>query len=265
MSTPENQENTEEGSRDLMDELDDQIADSEQAGTEAEESSAGSDTDSLMRKDRNERKKKREQKDDGSEKYSVKHEVLGYVRLIAIVAAVMIFLQLFIVVNAKIPSESMVPTIMPDDQIFGNRLAYVNSDVKRYDIIIFKYPDNEKEWFIKRVIGLPGDTIDIHDGDVYVNDDPIPLSDDFCATPDSTAGGNLTYPITVPENSYFVLGDNREYSHDARLWTNTFVTKDEILGKAVFRYWPLSKSGVINSHEDEYYEPDESGNPLYRQ
>ncbi|MEE8885532.1 MAG: signal peptidase I [Eubacteriales bacterium] len=197
--------------------------------------------------------------ENDNKKSSVKKEILSYVRLIVIVAVVMILLQKFIIVNAKIPSESMEPTIMTGDQIFGNRLAYVFGEVQRYDIIIFKYPDNEDELFIKRVIGLPGDTVDIHDGDVYINGDSIPLSDDFCATPDSTAEGNLEYPITVPDGCYFVLGDNREYSHDARYWENTFVSEDEILGKAVFRYWPFTRFGFINSNEDEYYEPVSSG------
>lgn len=202
-----------------------------------------------------------EEKNNG--KGGWKREIISDILVFGCVIAAMIVIFTFFLVNAKIPSESMEPTIMTNDQIFGNRLAYNNSDVKRYDIIIFKYPDNESELFIKRVIGLPGDVVDVHDGDVYINGDSTPLSDDFCALPDSTAGGDLVYPITVPENSYFVLGDNRMNSHDARYWTNTFVTKDEIVGKAIFRYWPLNKISVIHGAEDSYYEPDESTNPLY--
>ncbi len=176
---------------------------------------------------------------------SLRKEIFDYVKLIAIVVAVMLFLQQFVVINAKIPSQSMEPTIMIGDRIFGNRLAYINSDPERYDIIIFKYPDDESRKFIKRVIGLPGDVIDIRDGDVYVNGESVPLDDDFCAVADSTTQGNLTFPLTVPEDSYFVLGDNRLYSRDSRYWDNPFVTKDEILGKAFFRYWPLNKIGLI--------------------
>lgn len=135
----------------------------------------------------------------------------------------------------------MEPTIMTGDHIFGNRLAYKTKDPERFDIVIFKYPDDESRLFIKRVIGLPGDTIDIRNGDVYVNGSETPLPDDYCAEPDSTDTGYLTFPITVPDDCYFMLGDNRLYSKDSRYWNNTFVEKDKILGKAFLRYWPLNK------------------------
>lgn len=188
-------------------------------------------------------------------KKSLGREIWEYVRLILIVLAVVLVVQNFLIINAKIPSASMVPTVNVGDQIFGNRLAYKFSDPKRYDIVIFRYPDDESRLFIKRIIGLPGDVIDIRDGDVYVNGSEEPLTDSFCAEEDSTDSGNLTFPITVPEDCYFMLGDNREYSKDSRYWENTFVKREKILGKAVFRYWPLNKIGVINSGEDSYYEP----------
>jgi len=188
-------------------------------------------------------------------KESIRKDILDYVKIIAIIVIVMFILQRFIIVNARIPSASMEPTIMTGDQIFGNRLAYINSDPKRYDIVIFRYPDDESRLFIKRVIGLPGETVDIRDGDVYINGSETPLDDSFCATPDSTDTGNLTFPLTVPSDSYFMLGDNRVYSKDSRYWENPFVKKEKILGKAVFRYWPLNKISIINSKESDYYDP----------
>jgi len=199
------------------------------------------------------RKDRREAKQEAES--SLGREIWDYVKLIAIAVVVMIVLQSFVIVNAKIPSASMETTIMTGDNIFGNRLVYKFSDPQRYDIIIFKYPDDESKLFIKRVIGLPGDTIDIHDGDVYVNGSEIPLEDSFCAEPDSTVGGNLTYPITVPEDSYFCLGDNRVYSKDSRYWENPFVRRDKILGKAFFRYWPLNKMKVIGGAGEGWYDP----------
>ena len=155
-----------------------------------------------------------------------------------------------VLINAKIPSESMENTIMTGDRIFGFRMAYgINfdffgkhvskkmKDPERYDIIIFKYPDDESQLFIKRLIGLPGETVEIRDGKVYIDGSEEPLDDSFVR---ETPTGNFG-PYTVPEDCYFMLGDNRENSRDSRYWNNTFVTFDEIVGKAVIRYFPSIK------------------------
>lgn len=154
--------------------------------------------------------------------------------MIIFVVVVVLVVNNFLLINAKIPSESMEQTIMTGDRVFGNRLAYVFGDPERYDIIIFKYPDNEKELFIKRIIGMPGETVEIKDGKVYINGSKEPLKDSF--TPETPVGDYG--PYTVPENSYFVLGDNRNYSKDSRFWNNPYVAEDKILGKAVLKYFP---------------------------
>ena len=123
---------------------------------------------------------KKETKPRKTEETSIGREIWEYVKMIAIVVAVVVFVEQVIVINARIPSPSMENTIMTGDQIFGNRLAYVKSDPQRYDIVIFYYPDDEKQKFIKRVIGLPGETVTIRDGKVYINDSTEPLRDDFC-------------------------------------------------------------------------------------
>ena len=97
--------------------------------------------------------------------------------------------------------------------------------------------------------------MDIHDGNVYINGSETPLEDSFCMEPSSTLEGNLVYPIVVPSDSYFVLGDNRMDSNDSRFWINTFVRKDEILGNAVFRYWPVWEIGPLRGAEDGWYNP----------
>ena len=104
---------------------------------------------------------KEETKPRKTEETSIGREIWEYVKMIAIVVAVVVFVEQVIVINARIPSPSMENTIMTGDQIFGNRLAYVKSDPQRYDIVIFYYPDDEKQKFIKRVIGLPGETVTI--------------------------------------------------------------------------------------------------------
>ena len=118
--------------------------------------------------------------------------------------------------------------------MFGNRLAYLFDKPKRFDIVIFKYPDHEKELFIKRIIGMPGETVEIRDGKVYIDGAKEPLDDSF--TPEEPLGDYG--PYVVPEDSYFMLGDNRTYSKDSRFWNNPSVAEDKILGKAVLRYFP---------------------------
>ena len=176
--------------------------------------------------------------------------IWDYVKMIIIVVVVVLIVNNVVLINAKIPSESMENTIMTGDRIFGFRMAYgINfdffgkhiskkmKDPERYDIIIFKYPDDESQLFIKRLIGLPGETVEIRDGKVYIDGSEEPLDDSFVR---ETPTGNFG-PYTVPEDCYFMLGDNRENSRDSRYWNNTFVTFDEIVGKAVIRYFPSIK------------------------
>ena len=182
-------------------------------------------------------------------KKGVMAEILEWVKMIVIVIVVVIVIDGVVLINAKIPSASMENTIMTGDRIFGFRMAYgINIDLfgleyhkkmkdpERFDIVIFKYPDDEKQRFIKRIIGLPGEKVEIRDGKVYINDAEEPLDDSFVKeTPLGSFG-----PYTVPENCYFMLGDNRNNSKDSRFWENTFVEFDKIIGKALFRYWPLN-------------------------
>ena len=178
---------------------------------------------------------------DTEEKASVGKELFQWV-LVILGAVILAFLiDTFVIVNAQIPSGSMENTIMTGDRVFGNRLAYKFSDPKRFDIIIFKYPDDESQLFIKRIIGLPGETVEIHDGNIYINGSDTPLEDVDIKEPMEGSFG----PYTVPEGCYFVMGDNRNNSRDSRYWENTFVSEDEILGKAVFRYWPLNKLKLL--------------------
>lgn len=104
------------------------------------------------------RRKRRKRKNSGS------RLLTEYLALTLAFTAAMLFLTQKVIINARVPSPSMEPTIMTQDQLFGNRLAYWNHDPERYDIIIFYYPDDETQRFIKRVIGLPGETVEIRDG-----------------------------------------------------------------------------------------------------
>ncbi len=149
---------------------------------------------------------------------------------------VALFINNFIIVNANVPSSSMENTIMTKDRLIANRLAYLFDEPERFDIIVFKFPDNEKILFVKRIIGLPGDTVEIIDGVVYVNNEMI--EEPYLA---EKPVGNFG-PVTVPEEHYFTLGDNRNHSEDSRYWINTFVPEENIKAKPLFRYLPSFKN-----------------------
>ena len=181
-------------------------------------------------------------------------EITSWAVTIMIAFVVAQLITNYVVVNANIPSESMENTVMTGDRLLANRLAYINSDPQRGDIVVFKYPVDKSTLYIKRIIGLPGDKIDIIDGKIYINDSSEPLEEDYLPEEWTILNDGLTY--TVPENCYFMLGDNRNHSSDSRFWRNEamikgmdesvadlcqFVQREDILGKAMIKYWPLSE------------------------
>lgn len=171
-------------------------------------------------------------------------EVLSWVMTFVIAIGAALILKNFVIINATVPTGSMENTIMPDDNLFGFRLAYLNSQPERGDIIIFKFPDNETERYVKRVIGLPGEKITITEGKVYINDSPEPLAEDYLKEEWIRAIG--PYEFEIPDGSYFVMGDNRNNSFDSRYWQHTFVTDDEIIGEAIFVYYPFNHFGKLD-------------------
>ena len=168
---------------------------------------------------------------------TIGQEILSYIKILAVAVIVAFLFTRFIIVNAQVPSGSMENTILTGDRLIGFRLAYLFHEPERGDIVIFKYPDDESQLFIKRLIGLPGDTVEIKNGKVFINGEEDEEANSHVP---ETPTGNYG-PYVVPEGCYFMLGDNREHSKDSRFWSNTFVTYDEIVGKAIIRYYPSIK------------------------
>ena len=171
-------------------------------------------------------------------------EFISFLKYFAIAFIAAFIISRYIIINAVVPTGSMTNTIMEHDRLIGFRLSYVFSEPERGDIIIFKYPDNEKENFVKRVIGIPGDVIEISDGHVTVNGEV--LDEPYIREPMETPT-ELTY--IVPEDSYFVMvfvmGDNRNNSKDSRYWQTThYVKKDQILAKAIFKYFNTQEKRI---------------------
>lgn len=183
-----------------------------------------------------ENKKVKKEKNNNEEEKNVKKEILSWVKMFVGAFIVAYILSNFVIVNARVPSGSMISTINVGDKVIGFRLSYLFSDPKRGDIIIFNAPDKEKTIYIKRIIGLPGDTIKIENNKLYINGELY--EEDYIKNGWNNMTGTFTYE--VPKGEYFVMGDNRDHSNDSRAWGS--VKKDEIIAKALFRYYPSVKS-----------------------
>ena len=177
------------------------------------------------------------------EPFNLVKEILSLLGTMAIAAVTVFLLKEFIIINALIPTSSMEYTISPGDRVIGNRLAYLSETPERGDIVIFRYPDDEEQLFVKRVIGLPGETVIIEDANVYIGEERVLLEEEYLK--EEWVVGSGPYIFEIPEGSYLVLGDNRNNSKDARYWENTYVEEDKILGEAVFRYWPFDSIGML--------------------
>ncbi len=162
-----------------------------------------------------------------------KSEIISWIKTIAMAVVIAVLINSFVIVNATVPTGSMENTIMPGDRIIALRLTYYVSSPERGDIVVFRYPDDESVLYVKRVIGLPGETVEVKDGEVYINNSDTPLDDSFVKEQPLGDFG----PYEVPEDCYFMMGDNRNNSQDSRYWVNKYVEKDKILGKVYFKYY----------------------------
>lgn len=170
----------------------------------------------------------------------------GNVFLILIALGLALVLRFWVAESRYIPSESMEPTLWPGDRIVVEKISYYQHSPQAGDIVVFQPPPylqafgyKPDQAFIKRVIGLGGQVVRIHQGIVYV--DELPLTEPYIAELP-----NYELPsVKVPEHSLFVMGDNRNNSNDSHVWG--FLPEDSLLGRAVFCYWPLAHWGPIHS------------------
>ena len=171
--------------------------------------------------------------------YKIWKEILEWIQMFLIVLSCFVITFSVFLINAKVPSSSMETTLMTNSRLIANRLAYkFGQELKYDDIVIFPAPDEEDKLYIKRVIGLPGDEIEIIKGITYRNGEK--LSEPYVNFQSDSYG-----PYVVPEGCFFAMGDNRDASWDARFWTNKYVPIKEIEGKALFTYWPLNEIKIL--------------------
>lgn len=182
------------------------------------------------------------------------------IEVVVIAALLAIVIRTFLIQAFVIPSGSMIPTLLIEDRLLVSKVSFIIQPPQRGDIMVFKPPaaahippensitnaarrvvglPEDPPAFIKRVIGLPGEEVRVHDGKVYINGKP--LEEPYIAEPPDYEMA----PVNVPSDSYFMMGDNRNNSADSHIWG--FLPKKNIIGKAVIRFWPLNRMGLIRS------------------
>ncbi len=169
---------------------------------------------------------------------------LDFVEIVVIALAMFVVMYLFLFQPHEVKGSSMYPNFHDGEYLLTDKISYRLNSPKRGEVIIFKAPKNEEYDYIKRIIGLPGDTVMVKSGRVYINGKVI--FENYLPADFQTSAGDLWQEgktVTIPANNYFVMGDNRDHSSDSRDWGP--VPKENIIGKAFFRYWPPKRAGLI--------------------
>ena len=176
-------------------------------------------------------------------KISPLKELLSMLIYIGVVLGVTFLIITFVGQRTHVSGESMENTLDNGDQLIVDKITYRFQDPERFDIIVFPFHYKENTYYIKRIIGLPGETVQIADGTIYINGEVLEESYGREVMQDP---GIAAEPITLGEDEYFVLGDNRNQSSDSRDPSVGLIHRDEIIGRAWLRIWPLDSFGILN-------------------
>lgn len=171
----------------------------------------------------------------------LRRELRSWSRDLAIALALALGIIIFLYQPVKVEGTSMKPFLSDQERIFINKFLYHFEPIERGDVVVFWYPRDRSKSFIKRVIGLPGETVLINDGRIYINGRKL---DEEFVPPDYLDDSNYG-PLPIPPHSYFVMGDHRDSSNDSRMFGP--VPRSYIYGKAVFAYWPMDHFGSLTA------------------
>ena len=174
---------------------------------------------------------------------SIWKELLGWIVYIVILVAAVYLLITYVGQRTQVSGHSMEPTLQHGDNLIVDKISYRFREPKRYEIIVFPYAYKENTYYIKRIIGLPGETIQVIDGQVYINGEV--LADEHYGKEVMLDPGIAGEPITLGADEYFVLGDNRNHSSDSRDPSVGVLQRENLIGRAWVRIWPLSEAGFI--------------------
>lgn len=169
-------------------------------------------------------------------------EILSFLLYVVVVVGITFLIIHYVGQRTYVSGSSMENTLSDGDNLIVDKITYRFSDPKRYDIIVFPYQYEENTYFIKRIIGLPGETVQIVDGIIYIDGEALQESYGREVMKNS---GLAADPVTLGEDEYFVLGDNRNDSTDSRDPSVGKIPRDRIIGRAWVRIWPLSKIGIL--------------------
>ncbi len=184
-----------------------------------------------------------EEQEKQESKKSTKDTILGYVVWVGAVVLLAWLLITFVAQRTDVNGTSMVPTLEDGDQLICDKISYRFRDPERFDIIIFPYQYQKNTYFIKRVIGLPGETVRIdYDGNIYINGE---ILNEKYGLEKMAYPGIAEQEITLGDDEYFVLGDNRNVSEDSRYPDVGLIKRKDIIGRAWLRIYPFSKFGLI--------------------
>lgn len=189
-----------------------------------------------------EKENQQEAQENAEKGTSIKKEILSTVIYLAIVFCVTFLFVNYVAQRTVVSGHSMNDTLEDGDNLIVNKLTYAFSDPERFDIIVFPYKHKEDIYYIKRIIGLPGEKVQIIDGMIYIDDE---LLEESYGKEVMNNPGVAAEAVYLGEDEYFVLGDNRNNSSDSRDPSVGLIQKKDIIGKASFRIWPLSKIGFI--------------------
>lgn len=175
---------------------------------------------------------------------NLRSHFIDFIQTLVVFGAIFALIYLFVAQPHKVSGSSMVPTFRSGDYILTDKLSYRFGNPKRGDVIVLRNPRDETQDFIKRIIAVPGETIRIEDNSVYLNGKL--LNEPYLPPGTSTSRGAFLpdkVDVKAGPNQYFVMGDNRSHSSDSRAWGG--VTKEEIVGRVFFRYFPPQSLGLI--------------------
>ncbi|MBQ8802710.1 MAG: signal peptidase I [Tyzzerella sp.] len=200
-----------------------------------------------LRKKKLREKKRKERLQNLTKEQKIFREILGWIAYIVIVIGATYFIVTYVGQRTKVSGDSMEATLHDEDNLIVDKISYRFRDPKRFEIIVFPYKYMENTYYIKRIIGLPGETVQIIDGYVYINGSKLNESYGLEVI-ESTKYGIAEEPVVLGEDEYFVLGDNRNHSSDSRDSSVGVLKREDLIGRAWIRIWPLDSIGVI-SHE----------------